>query len=73
MSIFNQARKSRAVARTLFPAAPELAAPNSAAHGRDAATPAAAPGVRNGRLRYRSTPFYLKIEGLTGPRQSRYV
>lgn len=70
MSIFNQARKNRAVARALFPSMPEITAPEM--HGRGAATGQTA-GMRSGRLRYRSTPFYLKIEGLTGPRQSRYV
>ena len=71
MSIFKQSRRSRPVASPLFPAKPEVAAPEI--HGCCAMTSPVVSSARNGRLRYRSTPFYLKIEGLAGPRQSLYV
>lgn len=70
MSIFNSTRRTRAVARALFPSAPEALAPEL--HGRDGTIAVSKP-LGRGRLRYRATPFYLKIQGLEGPRPPRYV
>jgi len=70
MSVFNHTTRTRAIARRLFPANPETAV--SDRHGREA-PPLKGAAVARGRLKYRSTPFYLKIQGLEGPRLSRYV
>ena len=70
MSVFNHSTRTRAVARALFPAGPDIIVPGR--HGRDGGTVTGDP-VARARLRYRATPFYLKIEGLKGPRQPRYV
>lgn len=70
MSVFNHSTRTRAVARALFPSGPEIVAPGR--HGRDGGTVTGDP-VARARLKYRSTPFYLKIQGLEGPRQARYV
>lgn len=70
MPAFKPTGKSRAAAKALFPSATETVSPEK--HGRDAAVRTAA-DIARGRLRYRSTPFYLKIEGLEGPRPPRYT
>jgi hypothetical protein len=70
MSVFNHTTRTRAIARGLFPATPEAAPPER--HGRDAPAQVGRK-IAGGRLKYRSTPFYLKIHGLEGPRQARYV
>jgi len=70
MSLPNLARKSRAVAKALYPA-PEKVAPQPR-HGRDEKKSGGATTAR-GRLLYHATPFYLKIPGLEGPRPSRFI
>lgn len=71
MSAVKHSSRSRAAARALFPAAPE--ATIAGKHGRDGNAPPVAGLNRGERLHYRATPFYLKIEGLEGPRPDRYV
>jgi len=63
--------KKRVTAKSLFPASPE--AINPGRHGRDADQGPGMARPAGARLRYRSTPFYLKIAGLEGPRPPRYV
>ncbi len=70
MSLMSKARKSRGAAKSLYPAPAEVAAPSK--HGRDAEEGRSSVASR-GRLRYNSSPFYLKIPGLEGPRPPRFV